>query len=134
MSEIIESIENVENIKPKKDEWISCDGFEVKTNKQTIRFLISNGQSCCESWGYFMSEEDPRSFVGATLLDLRLVNSALKEIRNEEIENLDQGSLMFVNLETDRGTLQFTAYNSHNGYYGHSAYVESEQLNHETCL
>ncbi len=36
---------------------------------------------------------------------------------------------MFVNLETNVGLLQFVAYNSHNGYYGHDAVLVSKQLN-----
>jgi len=30
--------------------------------------------------------------------------------------------------------LQFVAYNCHNGYYGHDALVQSEQLNYSECL
>jgi hypothetical protein len=39
-----------------------------------------------------------------------------------------------VNIDTDRGQLQFVAYNEHNGYYGHNAVVVSKQLTHEECL
>ncbi len=35
---------------------------------------------------------------------------------------------MFVNLETNKGTLQFVAYNEHNGHYGHEAKVTCKQL------
>ena len=48
--------------------------------------------------------------------------------------SLDEGDTMFVNIETDRGVLQFVAYNSHNGYYGQTAYVLSTQLRHEATL
>jgi hypothetical protein len=41
---------------------------------------------------------------------------------------------MFVNLETDKDTLQLTVYNSHNGYYGHSAFIRSNQINKEITL
>lgn len=41
---------------------------------------------------------------------------------------------MFVDLITDRGVLQFVAYNEQNGYYGHLAKVESRQLTHEETL
>ncbi len=43
-------------------------------------------------------------------------------------------SCMFVDLITNRGVLQFTAYNNHNGYYGHDAKVISTQLNHKCSL
>ena len=45
-----------------------------------------------------------------------------------------EGGVMFVNITTSKGVLQFVAYNEHNGYYGHSACVISKQLNHEECL
>jgi hypothetical protein len=41
---------------------------------------------------------------------------------------------MFVDIETDRGVLQFVAYNAHNGYYGHKARVQSTQLRHTVTL
>ena len=52
----------------------------------------------------------------------------------EELEYLDSGGAMFVNLETSEGLLQFVAYNAHNGYYGHEAVLVSKQLNHEERL
>lgn len=45
-----------------------------------------------------------------------------------------EGNTMFVNIDTDRGVLQFVAYNEHNGYYGHSASVTSKQLTHGEVL
>jgi tRNA(Ile2) C34 agmatinyltransferase TiaS len=45
-----------------------------------------------------------------------------------------EGGVMFVNIETNEGTLQFVAYNEHNGYYGHIAKVQSMQLSHEVVL
>ena len=41
---------------------------------------------------------------------------------------------IFINVNTDRGTLQFKAYNNHNGYYGHMVRVHSEQLKLEETL
>ena len=41
---------------------------------------------------------------------------------------------MFVDIVTDRGVLQFVAYNIHNGYYGHEAKVISTQLEHNETL
>lgn len=39
------------------------DGYAIITNKQTIKLLISNSQSCCEEWGYFMSDDDLEYFI-----------------------------------------------------------------------
>lgn len=115
------------------------EGFEVLTDKQQIRMKISSGQSCCEQFGYFSCNDDVNDFVGANLLDVRLVDQALStvEMTNEGINVNDkyfEGGLMFVNLETDRGTLQFVLYNMHNGYYSHEARVESTQLNCQEFL
>jgi hypothetical protein len=61
-------------------------------------------------------------------MNTRVVN-LLKEFSYD-----DEDNAMFVNVETDRGTLQFVLYNSHNGYYGHKARVVSEQLKREEYL
>lgn len=112
------------------------DGYQVITDKQTIKLGISNYQSCCESWGYFMSEDDLKEFEGAELKEITLTDVALKTeiFKSKDIDLELEGDLMFVNFSTDKGVLQFTAYNQHNGYYGHSAIVISEQLNHEEVL
>lgn len=111
----------------------SCDGYKITTDKQEILIGISNGQSCCENWGYLTSQDDFDDFIGATLVDVRTVDEALNV---ESIKDADSsyGSFMFVNLETNRGTLQFVLYNEHNGYYGHDAVVVSNQLKYETTL
>jgi hypothetical protein len=110
-------------------------GFAVVTNKQTIKLLIDDYQYCCENHGYFMSEDDFTEFIGAELIDIALTDTALKETKLKD-RGLEQNStwididLMFVDLKTTKGVLQFVAYNKHNGYYGHDACVVSRQLNH----
>lgn len=93
------------------------EGYAIVTDKQTIKLLIDNHQDCCEDWGYFMSEDNFESFIGAKILEIEC--------------GVDNGDIMFVNIVTDKDVLQFVAYKCHNGYYGHGA---SEQLKHETCL
>lgn len=121
------------NFKTKENDWNSYEGFQVITEKQTIKLGISDGQSCCERSGYFMSEDDFTDFIGANLIDLAITDTCLNTKKLED-EELYEPDLMFVNLNTDKGLLQFVAYNSHNGYYGHSAVVVSEQLTHEEVL
>jgi hypothetical protein len=109
--------------------WSSTyDGFTVVTNCQRIHLGVSTGQSCCERTGYFMSEDNLAEFIGAKLIGVTVTNTALRTY--EAVEYLDEGGVMFVNLNTDRGTLQFAAYNSHNGYYGHEARVDCQQIHH----
>ena len=111
-------------------------GFEVVTNQQKIRLAISNRQSCCEHWGWFWCNDNPQDFVGAKLLEVKLTDTALNDAPLDESGDVRSfhGNLMFVNLETNRGTLQFVAYNDHNGYYGHEASVTCRQLNHSEVL
>jgi hypothetical protein len=134
MAETIKAIREVSNVKASGKTEYSCstfDGYEVETTEQVIRLLIVNESQCCERWGYFLSEDDWRGFIGAELRDVKRVGT---ELMSDSLKNetggygLDDGAAMFINLETDRGVLQFTAYNAHNGYYGHNARVESRQL------
>lgn len=112
----------------------SASGFRVVTDKQSIDLLIGNQQSCCENWGYFFCNEDAQEFVGADLLDVTITDEALNtkvlEDNGLDLGKYYEGRVMFVNLETSKGTLQFVAYNLHNGYYGHQARVKSTQLTH----
>lgn len=98
--------------------YSSFDGFEVVTTKHTYFFGISNGQSCCEDWGYFITNDSIEDFFNATLFSVDIVNECLIK---EKAPSIYEGGVMFINFETSHGTLQFTAYNGHNGYYAHEA-------------
>lgn len=115
-------------------DWTEYDGYKIVTNIQTIQFGISNGQSCCESWGSLITNDNEKDFIDAQILGISLTDTALNNKKIEELEYLDCGSVMFVNIETSKGLLQFAAYNSHNGYYGHNAVLLSKQLNHTEVL
>ena len=122
------------NFKTSKDDWQSFEGFQIVTDLQTIKIGISDGQNCCESFGCIITNDETSDFIGAKLLGLSLTDNTLNNTKIEELEYLDSGDAMFVNLETSEGLLQFVAYNAHNGYYGHDAVLISKQLNEETCL
>ena len=121
------------NFKKNKKDWNSFEGFQIVTDKQTIKLGISDEQSCCERSGYFMSNDDIKEFEGANLIDIAIADTALN-VKKLENEDLYESNLMFVNLNTSEGLLQFVAYNCHNGYYGHEAVVISEQLKHEETI
>ena len=129
MKELITKITDVEGL----SDYAGYDGFEVETTVQKIKLLIDNSQDCCESWGHFWMNDKPEDFIGAELLGVEVVDAALDTHKMDDL-SLDEGETMFVNLRTSVGVLQFTAYNSHNGYYGHMAEVSCEQLKYETCL
>jgi hypothetical protein len=118
---------------PNKD-WCQFDGYQVVTSSQTIQFGIDNGQSCCESWGHMITNDNADEFIGATVTGISITDTVLNNKKIGELEFLDAGGVMFVNIETDKGLLQFVAYNAHNGYYGHESVIISKQLNHSETL
>lgn len=122
------------NFKVSTDAWNTFMGFQIVTDSQTIQIGISNEQSCCEDFGCIITNDETEEFIGSELLSIAIVDCALNNKKIEEIEFLDCGDAMFVNLETSAGLLQFVAYNGHNGYYGHGAVLISKQLNHEEVL
>ena len=122
-----------------RDGYSNVAGFEVVTNKQIIKLYIENDARCCERWGYFWCNDDPQDFIGAKLRSVRLTDAALNEaqMKANDLDPGDEwftGVVMFVDLVTDKGILQFVAYNKHNGYYGHDAKVQCTQLTHSETL
>ena len=115
------------------DDDYGYSGYKIHTDKQVISLLISNGQSCCEDWGYLMSEElnEGDDFIGANIISVEEVS--LADITKDDDDDYVD-ACVFINVNTDRGTLQFKAYNNHNGYYGHEVRVHSEQLKLEGTL
>jgi len=133
--EKIVGIKNYEN----EDGYFNVAGFEVVTDKQSIKLYIENERYCCERWGYFWSNDNPHDFVGAELRGVSLTDTALNEaqMRANDLNPTNRhfrGGLMFVNIGTDRGMLQFVAYNEHDGDYGHEAKVQCTQLMHQEVL
>jgi hypothetical protein len=102
--------------------WSSgYDGFIITLEDNTqVKMGISNGQNCCEQWGYVVSEDSLEQFIGAEYHGVEVVNEKLETVSMRDIY---EGSCMFVNIKTSEGLLQFVAYNEHNGYYGHQAVV-----------
>jgi L-rhamnose isomerase len=128
----MEKILNIVDTSFKLDSYYGeFDGFIVTTDKQSIMLGISNYQSCCEDWGYFMSEDVISDFIGADLYDVNVTDGALATV---SVPNVYDGDVMFVTLKTSNGDLQFVAYNNHNGYYGHNAVVVSNQVTYSDTL
>ena len=113
---------------------IYCDGYKITTDKQTVLVLIENDQQCCENWGYICTNDNMEEFIGANLLSVNLTDIALNNADLPAADWCDEREIQFVNLHTDRGLLQLAVYNAHNGYYGHSLFIRSMQLNHESVL
>lgn len=121
----IKEIQEVENISLKEESWCKFDGYKVVTDKHSFFILISSEQNCCESWGYFSSEDNFEQFIEKGLKEVTATNTALNTavLEKENDIHLDEGGIQFVNFVcTDGSVLQFAVYNGHNGYYGHSIY------------
>lgn len=127
-----EIITKIEEVHLQGDHWSGEEGYKVTTSEQEVLLLIDNAQSCCEDWGYLMSEDEPQRFVGSTLLGIEITET--DRTGKDLVENMYEGDVLFVDLKTSMGTLQFVAYNYHNGYYGHGVRVESTQLKHSAVL
>lgn len=127
MKEIIESITEAT--------WDdnNYDGLVVKTNLQEIQIGIENSQHCCETFGALITNDDTEEFIGAEVLGVTLTDTALNVIDWLSGDFRD-GGIQFVNIETNKGTLQYAVYNEHNGYYGHEIQVKSKQLQHSDYL
>lgn len=132
MEEILKIEEST--FKTRNDSWMTFEGYQIITNTQIIQIGISNGQSCCEQFGCIITNDDISEFIGSNLISISIVDTVLNNKKIDEIEYLDCGGTMFVNIETNNGLLQFVAYNSHNGYYGHESVLVSKQLNHKESL
>lgn len=109
------------------DTTVTADGFEIKTDKQTIELYCESDSKCCENYGYLMSEDDFSEFIGSNLLSVTVTDTSLKVVELP-VEEMDDTSIVYIDIETTVGKLQFTAYNEHNGYYGHVVGVKSTQL------
>lgn len=113
------------------NQWASYDGYIIKTTLQEIKVGISNGQSCCEQWGYCSTLDNPEEFIGARLKEVKITNTALE---TATFTGEYSGNTMFVTIETSEGTFQLVMYNDHNGYYGHEAIVVSNKLTESEYL
>lgn len=113
-----EMIQTIREINGANDEMV---GYQITTTQHQYRVLIRDQQRCCENWGYITSEDDLSGYVGSTLLEVKLTDTALRTAVMKELEETDWdcGGIQFVDFVTDKGAFQLAVYNGHNGYYGH---------------
>lgn len=120
---MILNIHEIENFKYEK--YSEYDGYEITTKDNNYKILIDNGNQCCESWGYFSTEDKFEDFIGSELLDIKItddnLNSNILDMKEER--GLHISDCIFVDLITNKGNLQFAVYNAHNGYYGHDVLI-----------
>ena len=128
---INETIKEINSIKDivLENEYIygHLDGYKIITDEdQEILCAIENGQNCCEEWGYFWCNDNIKDFIGSKLLSIKITDKALNsQIFDKKAPVFYEGGVIFVDFVTDKGNLQFVAYNEHNGYYGHEAIIKT---------
>lgn len=88
--------------------YAEYDGYKITTSEHEYNILIDNDQSCCESWGYFSSDDDFDGFISAGLVDVELTDKALNNIKVEESGYYggDEGGIQFVNFKLFLAHLQ----------------------------
>lgn len=111
-------------------------GYYIRTDNQVIKIGIQDYQNCRERFGHLASPNDFGEFLGAKLIEIKVNAYPLSKVVDEpmgtypfEDEYLDRREVIFINLETSKGTLQFTLYNYQNAYSGHNIQIKSTQLN-----
>lgn len=117
MSKIL-SVKEIE-FKDDKDKYITLyEGIIIELEDGTkYKLGIEAGGQCCEQFGYVTSQDDYEDFIGAEFLDCYLTTKELCTI--EDLPDVYEGNMMFFTIKTNKGDLQFVAYNDHNGYYSH---------------
>ena len=104
--------------------YTKMDGYKVTTDKTEIMVMITNGQQCCEDWGYFSSDDNLDGYIAADLLKIELTDTALnKKVVENSGYHEGGGGIQFVDFVTSKGAFQLAVYNAHNGYYGHGIVV-----------
>lgn len=132
---MLERIKNIEEVYDVSSESLEClksieysgmfDGFKITTSENIWYILISNAPQCCENFGYVSKPEDYKDFIGANVYS---ISSTVRTIK-DNIESIQLSSsseysnCLFITFYTDKGDLQFTAYNEHDGYYGHNVVI-----------
>lgn len=127
--EIITAIEKGYVEERPDDDWI---GIKITTNKQEIKVLINDFQSCCEQYDVLILSPNCTlpipDIIGHEIKNVgwgkEIVNNLTCQIGSLNFYNETLQESAIVNIETNKGLYQIIAYNDHNGYYQHSVCVE----------
>lgn len=130
MLEIINPLTDPEIIQSIKEEYIKIGstqyvGALIATNKRYIYFAIDNEKGCCEYFGFLgWDAEDANDLIGDSLRHLKFSYK-------EELDNHDDfKQTWFIDIQCSGLSLTLTAYNAHNGYYGHEVKCFQIHLDH----
>jgi hypothetical protein len=115
-----------------KGDYYDYDGYVIVTSEQIIKVGISNISNCCENWSVKYTTDDVpdnlEKFIGTELYNIIECDDPL------EYNSYDEGGSIAIDLQTSKGSLKLILSNSHNGYYSHSYFIESNQFKQEGRL
>lgn len=107
---------NKENYYGKKITRVEFDNDELSIIfDDGVRITISDHeQQCCES--RYMRTDDDLSFLNGKIL----TGIEEKEVHEGFVlaEDCDNPEIIFLEIQTNEGSITFANYNEHNGYYG----------------
>ena len=137
--EIIKSIKATKTIMDYFNNPMS--GFEVITSKQNIKLLMDEWDERYHNHGYFWCNDNLECFIDAKLKDIIIAHKPIseKQMKKNNVGNFhkryNDDGIMFVNIGTDRGILQFVAYNkNYNGFSGSKVKIISKQIKYSIEL
>lgn len=108
-------------------------GLKICTDKGVIMILIDMEAACCEETGhnFIDTPDDITTFIGAKIQKIEAIeidNSDSEDARDYEDKEVQ------LKVTTDKGVLQYAVYNSHNGYYSHTSFVQVFDTTMESTL
>lgn len=71
---------------------------------------------------FLETPDNTDKFIGAKVVKVEDICIGLTA--DETGYGFDKGSESQLKITTDKGTLQYAVYNSHNGYYSHSTFIQ----------
>lgn len=97
-------------------------GYEIKMSDRSknITLTIQNSQNCCERYG-MVNTSGTGMFIGAKYIRVDILC-----VTDYEDKMDDCGKQITINIHTDKGIMDITFYNDHNGYYSHDVSIETE--------
>ena len=118
--ELIQELRELKDFKAEyQKSFYFYEGFEVKTNKQTIYALIETGHLCCEEYGSKLElpgwMKTPKGLAGAALHRVYWG----KDPEAPAGKSYCDWNARAVIMDTSKGRVRIVLYNYHNGYYVH---------------
>lgn len=88
------------------------DEFKLTFDDGVTIKVWDDGQSCCEN-RYMTTDDDPKVLEGTVLKEIRVSHAD-----GSSEDSYDSHEIAFLDVVTDKATIQFATHNEHNGYYG----------------